>query len=74
MKRHRAGSATYPGDARAIVGEIKGPLTFGGLVVAESAAFDGSTTTVTFGHMRREDVAGARLDDHGLARVAAVTA
>lgn len=60
MKRHPAGVATYPGDVRSIigerVGELKGPTTYGAVVVAESAAFDGVTTRVTFGHATNEDI------------------
>lgn len=44
-RRYRAGAATYPGDCRSIVGEAKGPTTFGTRVAASTAAYDESANT-----------------------------
>lgn len=71
MTRHSAGRATYPGDVRHIVGEIKGPTTYGAPVVAISAVYDHDTdkTTVEFAHLTEEDWPGVVTDEFGVARL-----
>ncbi len=60
-KRHKAGHANYPGDVRHMIGEIKGPLTYGGYVIAVDAQYDPDTdrTRVAFGHATVDDIAAA---------------
>lgn len=55
MRAHTAGHATYQGDVRSIVGEVKGPTTYGGYVVAVAAAYSltSDRTRVSFAHCRR---------------------
>ena len=50
--------ATYPGDCTHIVGEVKGPTTYGQLQVAVSAEFDPSadSTRVGFAPATQYDV------------------
>lgn len=57
LPRHPAGHATYRGDCRHIVGELKGPLNYGGMVIATEAVHHVATDTtrVTFCHARVED-------------------
>lgn len=52
-----AGHATYPGDCTHIVGEVKGPTTFGQLRCATAADYDPETdrTRVTFGVVEERD-------------------
>ncbi len=61
VKRHKAGHANYPGDTRHMLGEIKGPLTYGGYVIAVDAQYDPDTdrTRVAFGHATVDDMAAA---------------
>lgn len=56
--RHPAGFATYPGDVRSIVGEIKGPTTFGSYVIAAGAEHDADTdvTHVAFVYANDSDL------------------
>lgn len=58
VTRHPAGTATYPGDCRHMVGEVKGPTTYGSLVVAVDARhFAGQDVTgVGFAHCTDADV------------------
>lgn len=56
---YKAGTATYPGDCRHVVGEVMGPTTLGQHVIATSADYDDAAdrTRVTFNHLElREDV------------------
>lgn len=52
VTKHRAGFATYSGDCRHIIGETKGPTTYGGYVIAHAAEFDGERTRVEFRHLK----------------------
>jgi hypothetical protein len=67
VKRHAAGVAHFAGDSRAMVGEVKGPATYGGYVVATAAVYDAdrNRTTVAFGHCLPTDLQRAVLDDDG---------
>lgn len=58
IKRHPAGWAYYPGDVTRMVGEIKGPLTYGGYVVAIAAVYnaDAGRSAVKFAHATAEDL------------------
>lgn len=69
MTRHSAGRATYPGDVRHIVGEIKGSTTYGSYAVAISATYNHETdqTTVEFAHLTDEDREHAVSDEFGTA-------
>ncbi len=50
--------ANYPGDARHIVGEVKGPNTFGEFLTAVDAEYDPATdrTRVGFAYTTTHDV------------------
>lgn len=67
VKRHSAGVANYPGDVRSMVGEIKGPTTYGGYVVAVAAVYDAEQdrTQVAFGHALDTDLPRALVTDGG---------
>jgi hypothetical protein len=56
--RYPAGHATYPGDARTIVGEFKGPTTLGTVVIAERADYDAEqdSTRVAFVYADEDDL------------------
>jgi hypothetical protein len=71
-KRHAAGHLNYRGDLRSIVGELKGPTTFGSVVVATVAEYDVDTdrTRVAFGYVTPDDVKRAAVVD-GLLRLPA---
>lgn len=68
MKAHRAGVATYRGDVRSIVGEVKGPTTYGGYVVAATANFDAEAdrTRVAFVHCITNPDGSISLPDLGV--------
>lgn len=55
--RHLAGFATYDGDCRHMIGEVKGPTTYGSALVAIAAVYDhrADRTRVQFAHCRPED-------------------
>lgn len=67
MSRHPAGRAHYAGDRRGIVGEIKGPTTFGSYVVAVAAEFDAeaNTSTVYFAYLPQTGTAKTTVDEFG---------
>jgi hypothetical protein len=69
-KRYAAGCANYPGDQSHIVGEIKGPTTYGTAAVAIGADYDADTdrTRVAFAHCAPEDVPAER-DADGILRL-----
>ena len=50
-----AGHATYPGDVRDIVGDLKGPNRFGEILVAVTADYDpeADRTRVGFDYARQ---------------------
>jgi hypothetical protein len=75
VKRHPAGIAHYRGDVRVMLGEIKGPNTYGGYVVATAAIYDPETglTEVAFSHCRPEDLERAVTNENGLACLPGVT-
>jgi hypothetical protein len=54
---HHAGYANYSGDRRSIVGEPKGPTTYGRIVVAVAADYDETAdrTRVEFRFIDRPD-------------------
>lgn len=54
--------ANYPGDCTHMVGEVKGPTTYGQLQVAVDAVFDPATgkTRVGFGPATTADVEAGR--------------
>lgn len=56
--RHPAGFATYPGDVSGILGEVKGPTTFGSVVIAAGAEYDPDTdsTHVAFVYANEDDM------------------
>jgi len=61
-QKHRArGAATYRGDVTGIVGEVKGPTTYGSYLVADTAVYDRDTdsTRVTFRHATTHDMAAS---------------
>lgn len=74
VKRHPAGSANYAGDVRSMVGEVKGPTTYGGCVVAVAAVYDAAQgrTKVAFGHCLEGDLPRAVVSD-GVVRLPGVT-
>lgn len=57
-KKYHAGVAHFTGDVRSIVGEVKGPTTYGSMVCADSADYDADAdrTTVQFVHVRPAEV------------------
>jgi len=59
VKRHKAGHANYPRYAGNMLGQICGPLTYGGYVIAVEAQYDSQTdrTRVTFAHATVDDLA-----------------
>lgn len=71
MTRHSAGRATYRGDVRSIVGEVKGPTTYGSQVVAVDAVYDeaSNTTWVAFVHLTEADKANMVRDEFGFLRL-----
>lgn len=68
MTRHRAGVATFRGDVRSMVGEVKGPTTYGSYLVASSAEYDATTNTtrVEFAHCRTNSDGSISLPDLGV--------
>lgn len=71
MSRFKAGTATYPGDVTDMVGEVKGPTTFGTFIVATAAEFDAArgVTRVSFSTTTDEDRAVGFFDEHGNMRL-----
>jgi hypothetical protein len=67
MMGYSAGHANYRGDQRQIVGEVKGPTTYGGFVVAVGAEYDAATdrTRVSFAHCRTNSDGSITLPDVG---------
>lgn len=63
--RHPAGHATYTGDHRGIIGQLKGPTTYGSYTVAVAAVYDhdANTTRVAFDYATEADVTAARGPD-----------
>lgn len=60
--RHRAGQATYDGNVTdTIVGQFRGPTTYGSVVVCVDAVYDAEAdvTVATFAHATPGDVAEA---------------
>lgn len=57
--RYRAGRATYRGDARPMVGELRGPTTYGAMVIATGADYADGRTVVQFAYAAPEDLAAA---------------
>jgi hypothetical protein len=49
---HRAGRATYNGPVDNIVGELRGPTTYGAMLVATEQTYDeaSDTTVIEFAH------------------------
>lgn len=58
VQRYRAGQLTYNGDQSDMVGQFRGPTTYGSYVVATDAVYDAETdlTVVTFVHATQADV------------------
>lgn len=56
--RIKAGTATYRGDVTHIVGEVKGPRTYGDLVTATEATYSPATdsTRVTFSPATSDEI------------------
>lgn len=56
--RHPAGNLTYPGDVTSILGEVKGPTTFGSYVIAAGAEYDAEqdVTHVAFVYATDDDL------------------
>jgi hypothetical protein len=71
--RYRAGFVTYPGDCRHLVGEVKGPTTYGSFLVAVSAVYDpdADRTRVGFAHLAKTDAGGVERDAFGVLHLAA---
>jgi len=57
-KRHDAGFCTYIGNHESLVGEVRGPLTYGGMVIAVEAEYNPETnkTRVKFAHAIEGDL------------------
>jgi hypothetical protein len=73
-KRYPAGFLNYPGDCVHIVGEVKGPTTYGSHLMAVGAAYDETTdsTRVGFVYARPEDVESCVRDEFGILRVPSI--
>lgn len=74
MTRYKAGTATYRGNHTGMVGEVKGPTTYGQMLVATDAVYDAVTdrTQVQFSHLGEGE--RLRRDEFGIVRVASVGA
>jgi len=59
-KRHHAGFANYKGNHESIVGEVRGPFTYGGMAIAVEAEYNSETnrTRVKFAHAIEGDLDG----------------
>ena len=73
MKRHKAGCANYRGDVRSMIGEVKGPTTYGdNYLVAVAAEHDAAAdrTKVYFAHLGELDkVNDVVIDEFGIVRL-----
>lgn len=61
QQRIPVGYANYRGDQRHIVGEVKGPTTYGSVLIAIEADYDqvADRTRVRFAHATADDVRAA---------------
>lgn len=70
MTAYPAGIAKYRGDLRAMIGEVKGPTTYGTFVVAATAVYDATDdqTRVGFVHADADTFSAPYVSD-GVLRV-----
>lgn len=70
-KRYAAGVVHYPGDCTHIIGEVKGPTTYGQAVMAVAAEYDATTdrTRVAFVYCGPDDLARCTADEFGIVRL-----